>query len=254
VRVVFTGIRVAAVGASRRKMKRCSRTATMFCLFVLIVAPNVAHAESFLLSSGSVDFQDYGLGSLQLISGTPPQVDFAFLGGLDAQRGGFFAPAACFTGHQSGQSCAAGTTMSLAANWSGSSLPGTALVHGVEYQNVGGSDPSDAQAGLALFGLITLPIGVPVPPAGREIDAPFTLTGFLDHSAPGGGVVHDDFIGQGTARVFLNAIAGGTWAVSGVLYDVTPSPTPEPMSALLLGSGLATLLIRRYTKHRSACV
>jgi hypothetical protein len=214
------------------------------CLVVLILSPAVARADSFALTSGFVDFQDYGLGNLQLISGTGPQLGFGFWGALSAQRGGFFAPSACFTtfmpdGHQIGTSCAPGSTASLAANWSGEQLPGYAIVNGVGYETRFGS----AQAGVMLSGSVVLPVAVPFPPAGREIDAPFTLTGFFDHPGANGMLVHEDLIGQGTARVFLTAISGGSWAVSSVLYDI--SPTPEPMSVLLLGSGIAGLALRR---------
>jgi len=223
----------------RRLMKKFARTMLVLFFFVLASLPGTASADSFVLTSGFVDYQSYGLGTLQLISGNTPHIDFGFWGRLDAALGGRFDPAACFAG------CAPGSTMSLAANWSGHELPGSALVRSVYFDNlVGGSGPIDPQMSLALSGSVLLP--TPVGPLGwgREVEAPFTVAASFYHPIEASGAfVTDSISGSGTARVFLVPNTGGNWMVSSVLYNV--APTPEPATVVLLGSGLLALIARR---------
>jgi len=207
-------------------------------LAVLIVGgrQGIARADTFRLTSGHVDYESYGLGNLQLVSGTPPSVDFYLSGGLDAARGGRFDAAACFT------ACAPGSMLSLGANWTGSEINASAVVRGVQY------DPVNAT--LALAGSVRLPAAsLSGGPWTQEVDAPFTLTGSVVLPTGGRGAFSaDGFTGAGTARVFVMPSANG-WSVSSVLYDVTP--TPEPTTILLLGSGLVAIRARTYRRGRT---
>ncbi len=207
-------------------------------LVVLIVGgrQGIARADTFTLTSGDVDYQSYGLGNLQLVSGTPPSVDFYLSGGLDAARGGTFDAAACFTG------CAPGSILSLGANWTGSEINANAVVHGVQY------DPANAT--LTLAGAVRLPpADVSRGLSTEEVDAPFTLTGSLDlPTGRPGAFSAEGFTGAGTARVFVTPSANG-WSVSSVFYDV--APTPEPTTILLLGSGLVTARARKFWRSRT---
>jgi len=216
-------------------VKNVARSVT---LVVLIVGgrQGIARADPFTLTSGDVDYESSGVGNFQLVSGRPPSVDFFLSGGLDAARGGRFDAAECFTG------CAPGSILSLAANWTGSEIDASAVVHGVQYDS--------ANATLALAGSVRLP---PASLSGgldtEAVDAPFTLTGSLDlPSGQAGAFSTVGFTGAGTARVFLTPSANG-WSVSSVFYDVVP--TPEPTTILLLGSGLVAAHARKFWRGRT---
>ena len=215
-------------------MKNFARSVALVFLIVGC-RPGIAAGDTFTLTSGDVDYERYGLGNFQLVSGTAPAVDFYLSGALDAARGGTFDPAACFI------ECGPGSMVSLAARWTGPEMDVTAYVGRVKYDH--------ADVTLNLSGSVRLP-----PPSQTgglytvELDTPFTVWGSLNRlPGPAGTFLTDSFTGAGTAKVFV-VLSANDWYVSGVLYDV--SPTPEPATVVLLGSGLVALGARKFRLGR----
>jgi hypothetical protein len=54
--------------------------------------------------------------------------------------------------------------------------------------------------------------------------------------------VNDPLTGSGFATLLFSPTANGTWHLDSARYDFgNPSPTPEPASLLLMGSGILAL-------------
>jgi len=132
--------------------------------------------------------------------------------------------------------CAPGTSIDLGTFFS--ELGGTAMVDGMQ------ANPNlDLSMSLNLRFAGATP---PVPPIGAEalLSAPFTVVGSLNSF---------DFpqayqvVGRGTAMVHLvPSEEAGLWRTDRVHYDFGKlrTETPEPTSVVLLGSGLAGLVVR----------
>ena len=96
-----------------------------------------------------------------------------------------------------------------------------------------------------------------VPPAARGTEAefrtPFTMTGWLRGTTGtlGTGSVLFDILlsGSGTASAAAVAVDDNLYRTGGVSYEFGPAPdvsaTPEPATLLLLGTGVAGVLMRR---------
>ena len=112
---------------------------------------------------------------------------------------------------------------------------------------------------LEIVGSVSLPA---LPPASGEVvtlTAPFTMTGTLDAPEMPGGGRSNQLLGSGMAdvRLFGEPVDGvPLWSFHSAEYRFltsgSPNPVPEPASMLLLGSGLATLVLRRGRARRAA--
>ena len=140
------------------------------------------------------------------------------------------------------------TTANLSWNAVGTDNFGTYTINGVTV-------PIDVNNQLSLF--FTGPTFV-IPPELADasavlVTAPFSFTGLAVIPGSSGGVL--DLTGEGTVRLVLTQqTAGGTtglfllravYQFGPVAEGVTVQAVPEPMTLLLLGSGLAGVLISR---------
>ena len=85
--------------------------------------------------------------------------------------------------------------------------------------------------------------------------APFTMTGslaaFTAANDPNPPFYSTDLVGSGLATIAFTGPAGGLYNAQSITYDFTspgPSPTPEPASIVLLGSGAALLWRKRRSR------
>ena len=101
-----------------------------------------------------------------------------------------------------------------------------------------------------------IPVVIPAASAGSQLtlSAPFSAAGRLigTTAALGTGSVLFDVLlaGQGTATVHATAAQTNSFRTPGVLYEfaAAPTATPEPATLLLMGTGLAGVMMRRRVK------
>lgn len=191
-----------------------------------------AGAESIQITSGAL----HGTG---LTAPSPVRLvgeGFVFDGvGLN----GIFGP---FLGCQQ---CMPGTAVDLFARWVGSDLPGTATVNGTTFTGVGGllSDTS-------LDAIWTGSLIIPEDFSGGVLSVPFGFTGGF--FIPGGKI---DLSGAGTTSLTFVPYpdVAGAFRLTSAAYEFNgESAVAEPMSLILVGTGLAGLaaLRRRHNMRR----
>jgi hypothetical protein len=215
-----------------------ARTALATAVAILAIAVPV-RGDPIQVTSGALHFlREDGSPSITLSGG-----GFTFAG-TGFLTGGVFAPwNDCLV-----PNCVPGTTIDLHAFWLGSDLPGTATVDGRTFQNVG-SLATDASLLAEWIGSVLIPTDF----TGGTLTAPFSFSGqFSFFDFPNQTVLN--LTGTGLATLnFTPFPTGPGFFLSSATYAFEESmPTPEPMSIVLVGTGLAGLaaLRRRRTTGR----
>ena len=187
------------------------------------------HWSGGLASSGELTLADrtgaLGFPAVAVLGG------FLFEGTVAGGGVAVFGPGNCaFT------LCGPGTTIDLDARWVGSDVSGTARFAGETFTNVG-SPLANSSLSVDWMGDLTIPAGF----TGGQLTAPFDFTGAFTIFGPTRQTIVD-LTGSGLASLTLaaNGAAPGTFVVSSATYAFEDTaPVPEPMSLLLVGSGLA---------------
>ena len=143
--------------------------------------------------------------------------------------------------------CVTGSTVDLRTLWVGNDLPGTATFGGSTFAQVGGLN-SDSSLLVEWTGSLLIPSDF----SGGTLTAPLSFSGrfsFFDN--PNQTVV--DLTGTGLATLQLTPFPGGNaFFFSSATYTFDEAvATPEPMSIVLVGTGLAGLAaLRRRRKAK----
>jgi hypothetical protein len=200
-----------------------------------------ASAEPITIQAGALGWNGSGV-SIGLGGGT-----FVFVGTAGVS-GGIFTPWLMCNG---GFACQPGTTVDLRSFWVGGDLPGTAAYQGVTYPGVGGQN-SPNQLIVEWTGALAIPAGF----TGGLLTAPFGFSGTF-HYAPNLVQVPQvlDLSGSGLASLTFSEYpqAPGSFFVSSVHYEFADATdaaaVPEPMSMMLVGTGLAGLAALRRRRN-----
>jgi hypothetical protein len=209
--------------------------------FVALCLAVPVKAEPILITAGALGWNGQAGGvSVGLAGGT-----FVFVGTAGV-TGGIFTPWISCNG---GLACQPGTAVDLRSFWAGGDLPGTATYQGVTYPFVGGQN-SPNQLVAEWTGTLDIPAGF----TGGLLTAPFGFSGRFAF-APGPTQVPGvlDLSGAGVASLTFAEYAGnpGSFFLTAVRYDFTDSAdaVPEPMSMMLVGTGLAGLAVLRRRRN-----
>lgn len=184
-----------------------------------------ARAETIQITSGSLQWMGRFGGSPVTLVGE----GFVFQG---FAGNGLFAPdLQC-------EVCFAGATIDLLGRWVGLDLGGTATVNGTTYTGVGG-----LTATTSLDARWDGSLEIPLDFTGGVLTAPFQFTATFFN--PGAQV---DLFGAGIASLTLVpnlAIPGGFELGAATYQFSSDAPVPEPMSMMLVGTGLGLAALRR---------
>jgi hypothetical protein len=214
-----------------------SRFFTSFCTVLLIVVftPSTTNADPIVITGGFVFVQDMRGPAYSLVGS-----NFGITGGAGDE--GNTGPARCFP------ACRGGDVIPVSSTYLGTSLGlGSAFVNGSFFHNI------------RILGVFTFtgdPFVVPNATSAVSITAPFLFSGAIvgcslsdsDCRTP---VFSTQLVGSGIATIELSALVDPEGRV---LFDFDSVNyafnVPEPMSILLLASGLAALSATKLKRRR----
>lgn len=201
-----------------------------------------ARADSVIVNDGYLSAPGVGRGPTFSFGNPGQGVAVSNLGFRG--DGGSLSP--CFP-------CRAGQLTSISANFAGGFGlgQGAATVGGINYSQVFYTGVVSLTAPLVAVPFDTSPL--------ITVEAPFTLSGFIDGYATSARDTPPIFSmtlsGQGIATMILRSYFvegfGQLYEFQSVTYNFSPTtPTPEPATLLLLGTGL-TAVAARYRRRKS---
>jgi hypothetical protein len=211
-------------------------------LFAFICLASEARADSVIINDGYVSVPRPG-GGPAFSFGNAGQ-GFAVSNPGFRGDGGSLSP--CFP-------CRAGQLTSISANFAGEFGlgHGAATIGGINYSQVYYTGVVSLSAPLVAIPFDTSPL--------ITIEVPFTLSGFIngyETSARDTSPIFSMMLsGQGVATMILRSYFvegfGQLYEFQSVTYNFSSAtPTPEPATLLLLGTGL-TALVARYRRRKS---
>jgi hypothetical protein len=213
-----------------------------FLLFAFISLPSEARADSIIINDGYLSASGVGRGPT-FSFGNPAQ---GFAASNVGFRGDGGSLNSCFP-------CRAGQLTSINANFVGEFGlgQGAATVGGINFSQVYYTGVVSLTAPLIAVPFDTSPL--------ISIEVPFTLSGFLEGyetSARNTPPIFSMMLGgHGMATLTLRSYFvegfGQLYEFQSVTYNFSPTtPTPEPATLLLLGTGL-TAVAARYRRRKS---
>ncbi|HEY6190153.1 MAG TPA: PEP-CTERM sorting domain-containing protein [Pyrinomonadaceae bacterium] len=220
-------------------MKFSIRALPALLFFICLLCAADAHADPIIITGGSASVESFAGGRFTFVSDS-----FRIQGGTN-------------WGTNSCVPCRAGQTVSIGSLNAGTFdiRNGPAVINGISYASLTYS------GFLSYEGSIVIPND---PSSLITMTTPFTFNGRLHgctssqiSGCPEGQDVFDSFlVGQGIATVTIHSFDGGVsfgqlYEVNHVRYDfAAPTPTPEPATMFLLGTGLAGIgaAVRRKRK------
>jgi PEP-CTERM motif-containing protein len=225
-----------------RPARSTRRLAAFVVAALLVVGVGVTPVSADSIAIRGSFSGDSGDPASWLFESDGLRVGFAAIFDLSVQDF-FFGPAAC-------RPCSAGSIVDLSARLLGLTVrtghplnPLRATVGGVEYQNVSIASDMNFNTGTVVL--------AETEPGRARFNEPMNFDGTLKIFAEGGSTLFDaTILGTGSAMALYQGGFAGQPPTFGLLafgyaFNGTASPTPEPSTLLLLGSGLVILAGRR---------